>query len=50
MTYRVEVAAVDRRDHDGGHAGGGRALDRRVPVGVELGRIQVAVGVDQHQA
>ncbi len=42
----IEVAGVDGRQHHLRHADRARAPDHLVPVAVELGRIEVAVGVD----
>ena len=44
--HAVEVEHRHRGQHDLRHAGVARALNHRVTIGVELGRVEVTVGVD----
>ena len=44
--HRVEVRHLHRRQHQLRHAGGAGARHHRGAVGIELGRVEVAVGVD----
>ena len=48
--HGVEVLGADRRQHQPRHARGTGARDDGVTVGVELGRIEMAVRVDPHRA
>ena len=48
LAHPLEVADVDRRDDDLADAGGARARDDRVAVGVEFGGVEVAMRVDPH--
>ncbi len=43
-----EVAGIDRRQHDRADAGGARPLDDALAIGLELGGVQMAMGVDPH--
>jgi hypothetical protein len=45
-THGVEIVDVHSRDHDLRYTGVSSSLHDVVPVGVELRRIEVAVGVD----
>ena len=47
--HRVEVVHCHRRQHQPRHAGGARALDHRGAVGVELRRVEMAMGIDPVQ-
>jgi hypothetical protein len=44
----VEVAGIDRRNDDRRHPRGARRGDDGVPIGVEIGRVEVAMRVDPH--
>jgi len=46
VSHRLEVCDVHRRDDDPGDAGGTRPRDDIVAIGIELGGVEVAVGVD----
>ena len=46
--HRVEIAGVHGGQHDLADAGGARPLDDGGAVGLELGRVEVAMGVDPH--
>ncbi len=50
LAHPREVADVDRRNDDLGDAGGPRPGDDGVAIGVELGRVKVAMRVDPHGA
>jgi hypothetical protein len=50
LAHPREVADIDRRDNDLGDPGGPRAGDDGVAIGVELGCVEVAMGVDPHGA
>ncbi len=44
-----EIRMLHGRNYEGGNACGPRPLDHIVPVRVEFFRVEVAMGVDQHQ-
>ena len=48
LPHGVEIARLDGRDDDLADARRLGARDHRVAVGIKLGRVQVAVGVDPH--
>jgi hypothetical protein len=50
LAHALEVAGVDRRDHDLGDSRAPRPGDDGVAIGVELGGVEVAMRVDPHAA
>jgi hypothetical protein len=44
----IETGDIHGRDHETAHPSDARRRDHRVTVGVELGGIQMDVGIDQH--
>jgi hypothetical protein len=48
--HGLEVGALDGRQHEGAHAGRTRPLHHAGAVGVELGGVEMAMGIDPHRA
>ena len=50
IAHHGEVGALDRRNHQARHPGGAGALGDQGAITRELGRVEMAMGVDQHRA
>lgn len=48
VEHALKVIHSDRRHHDLLHASGAGTRDDRFTVGIKLGKVEVAVGIDQH--